>query len=159
MKSSALLTLLCSTTALQSAELDFYRDVYPFLKTNCISCHNKTTTKAGLNMETPELMIKGGDSGPSLVPGKSEESLVVLASSGLDPQEAGALQAERLGALADWDELGRMVALVGDLYLDLRTATDQRLVVEVGLARAAVPASVRISGRRASIRLLRGTGR
>ena len=32
-----------------------------------------------------------------------------------------------------------MVTIVGDLYLDLRTATDQRLVVEVGLARAAMP--------------------
>jgi WD40 repeat protein len=59
---------------------EFYQDVYPFLKANCISCHNKTTTKAGLNMETPELMIKGGDSGPSIVPGKSAESLVVEAS-------------------------------------------------------------------------------
>lgn len=65
---------------IQAAELDFYRDVYPFLKTNCISCHNKTTTKADLNMETPELMIKGGESGPSIVPGKSAESLIVLAS-------------------------------------------------------------------------------
>jgi DNA polymerase III subunit gamma/tau len=36
-------------------------------------------------------------------------------------------------------ELGRLVRIVGDLYLDLRTATDQRLVLEVGLARAALP--------------------
>lgn len=63
-----------------AAEVDFYRDVYPFLKSNCISCHNKTTTKADLNMETPELMIKGGESGPSIVPGKSDESLIVAAS-------------------------------------------------------------------------------
>jgi DNA polymerase-3 subunit gamma/tau len=46
-----------------------------------------------------------------------------------------AAQAERFGP----GELGRMVGIVGELYLDLRTATDQRLVVEVGLARAAVP--------------------
>ncbi len=63
-----------------AAELDYFRDVYPFLKTNCISCHNKTTTKADLNMETPELMKKGGESGPSIVPGRSAESLVVQAS-------------------------------------------------------------------------------
>ena len=62
------------------ADLEFYRDVYPFLKGNCISCHNKTTTKADLNMETPELMKKGGESGPGLVPGKSAESLIVQAS-------------------------------------------------------------------------------
>jgi WD40 repeat protein len=70
-----------------AADLDFYRDVYPFLKSNCVGCHNKTTTKARLNMETPELMLKGGESGPALVPGKGEESLVVAASSHLKDME------------------------------------------------------------------------
>jgi len=62
-----------------TAQLDFFHDVFPFLKKNCVSCHNKTTTKAGLNMETPKLMIEGGDTGPSIIPGKSDESLLVEA--------------------------------------------------------------------------------
>src|SRR4029450_11340296 len=52
-----------------------------------------------------------------------------------ETRERLAAQAERFGP----GELGRMVSIVGELYLDLRTATDQRLVVEGGLARAAVP--------------------
>jgi DNA polymerase-3 subunit gamma/tau len=52
-----------------------------------------------------------------------------------ETRERLAAQAERFGP----GELGRMVRIVGDLYLDLRTATDQRLVVEVGMARAAMP--------------------
>ena len=52
-----------------------------------------------------------------------------------ETRERLAAQAERFGP----GELARMVTIVGDLYLDLRTATDQRLVVEVGLARAAMP--------------------
>ena len=52
-----------------------------------------------------------------------------------ETRERLAAQAERFGP----GELGRMVTIVGDLYLDLRTATDQRLVVEIGLARAAIP--------------------
>lgn len=68
-----------------AAELDFYRDVYPVLKANCISCHNKTTTKGGLNMESPELMKKGGETGPGAVAGKSAESLVVQAAAHSDP--------------------------------------------------------------------------
>src|SRR5215207_1118857 len=52
-----------------------------------------------------------------------------------ETRERLAAQAERFGP----GELGRMVSIVGELYLDLRTATDQRLVVEIGLARAAVP--------------------
>jgi len=80
MKPHSLLVLLFTTTASLAADLDYYRDVYPFLKANCISCHNKTTTKADLNMETPELMIKGGESGPSIIPGNGAESLLVTAS-------------------------------------------------------------------------------
>lgn len=79
-KASPFLILSLLVPSLQAADLEFYRDVYPFLKGNCISCHNKTTTKAELNMETPELMIKGGESGPSIIPGKSAESLIVAAS-------------------------------------------------------------------------------
>lgn len=85
MKTFALLSVI--TAAAQAADLEFYRDVYPFLKSNCISCHNKTTTKADLNMETPELMIKGGENGPSIVPGKSAESLIVTASLHKDDME------------------------------------------------------------------------
>ena len=80
MKSYSVIVLLCISTAAVAVDLDYYRDVYPFLKANCISCHNKTTTKADLNMETPELMIKGGESGPSIIPGKGAESLIVTAS-------------------------------------------------------------------------------
>jgi len=88
MKAPVFLTALLAAAPFASAtDLDFYRDVYPFLKSNCISCHNKTTTKAGLNMETPELMIKGGESGPAVVPGKGEESLVIAASKHLQDME------------------------------------------------------------------------
>lgn len=81
MKLPSIIALACVPVLNSAAaDLDFYSDVYPFLKANCISCHNKTTTKADLNMETPELMIKGGESGPSIIPGKSEESLIVAAS-------------------------------------------------------------------------------
>lgn len=97
------------------AEPDFYRDVFPFLKANCVSCHNKTTTKAGLNMETPELMIQGGDSGPSIVPGKSAESLIVTASLHQEDMEmpppknkSGAvnLTPAEIALLKQWIDLG-----------------------------------------------------
>jgi DNA polymerase-3 subunit gamma/tau len=52
-----------------------------------------------------------------------------------ETRERLAAQAERFGP----GELARALRIVGDVYLDLRTATDQRLVLEVGLARAAMP--------------------
>jgi len=56
-------------------ELDFYKDVFPALESNCVSCHNKTSSKSGLNLETPDTIRKGGDSGPALVPSSGEESI------------------------------------------------------------------------------------
>jgi len=115
MKPSVFLALLCCPAIALAEELEFYRDVYPFLKGNCISCHNKTTTKADLNMETPELMIKGGESGPSLIPGKSAESLVVQASLHANDMEmppannkSGAvnLTPEQIETLKQWIDQG-----------------------------------------------------
>ena len=56
--------------------VDFHTEIVPVLKANCTACHNKTTTKASLNMETPQLMLKGGESGPAITPGKGEESML-----------------------------------------------------------------------------------
>src|SRR3954464_5461467 len=99
-----------------SAELDFYRDVYPVLKANCISCHNKTTTKGDLNMESPELMKKGGETGPGIIAGKSAQSLVVQAAAHADRDlvmpppnnKSGAvdLTASELGLLKAWIDQG-----------------------------------------------------
>jgi DNA polymerase-3 subunit gamma/tau len=52
-----------------------------------------------------------------------------------ETRERLAAQAERFGP----GELARVVRILGDLNVDLRTATDQRLALEVALARAALP--------------------
>ncbi|HEY1049290.1 MAG TPA: c-type cytochrome domain-containing protein [Prosthecobacter sp.] len=67
--------------AAHAAPLDYDRDIRPFLKDNCIACHNKTTTKGGLNMETPDLMLKGGDSDAGLIPGKGADSIIYQAAA------------------------------------------------------------------------------
>ncbi len=64
-----------------AAPLDYDRDIRPFLKENCIACHNKTTTKGGLNMETPELMAKGGETDVGIIPGKGAESIMYQAAA------------------------------------------------------------------------------
>ena len=35
--------------------LDFYKDIHPFLESNCIPCHNKTTTKAKAKTKTKNI--------------------------------------------------------------------------------------------------------
>lgn len=116
-RSSTLALSLGAATALSAAPLEFYRDIEPFLRDNCISCHNKTTTKAGLNMETPQFMEKGGDSGTSLIRGKGAQSLVVLAARHEKDLEmppannkSGAqnLSAEQIAKLTQWIDQGAL---------------------------------------------------
>ncbi len=81
-RSSLLAVSLSLPSLLTAAPVNYEKEVLPFLKDNCIACHNKTTTKGGLNMETPELMKKGGDNGASIEPGAGAKSLVWQAAAG-----------------------------------------------------------------------------
>lgn len=65
-----------------AAPINYEKEILPFLKDNCIACHNKTTTKAGLNMETPDLMIKGGENGKGVEAGAGAKSLIWQAAAG-----------------------------------------------------------------------------
>src|SRR5215217_5969515 len=61
--------------------VDFEKEVLPLLNASCLACHNKTKPKAGLVLETPADIRKGGDTGPAVVAGKPEESLLMKASA------------------------------------------------------------------------------
>lgn len=52
-----------------------YADIIdPILSTHCSSCHNKSKRKGDLLMLTHADLMKGGESGPALVPGNAAES-------------------------------------------------------------------------------------
>jgi WD40 repeat protein len=95
--------------------IDFPGEIHPILKANCTACHNKTTTKGGLNLETPDLMKKGGESGPALAPGKAAESALFQAAahtgdSNMPPKgnKVGAenLKPEELALIKLWIDQG-----------------------------------------------------
>jgi len=100
-------------------EVDFAKEIHPFLNENCLACHCKTTSKGGLNLETRELMLHGGDSGPALVPGQSAKSLLFSAALHSDPDtampprdnkaKAKNLTPQQLALLKLWIEQGAKV--------------------------------------------------
>ena len=49
----------------------------PVLGAKCFVCHGRREQRAGLDLRTRASMLKGGQSGPAIVPGKPEESLLV----------------------------------------------------------------------------------
>lgn len=114
---AALSTFLTLTTAALAIETDaaklFHEQVAPILVKNCVECHNDVTTKGGLNMETLETTLKGGDDGPSIVPGKASESplytMIVPESEGDKPEmpkKKPALSAAETELIKRWIDMG-----------------------------------------------------
>ena len=60
--------------------------VQPLFDIQCAKCHGPIEQKSGLELDTPEAIMKGGDEGPAVVPGKPEESrLYTYLAAGADP--------------------------------------------------------------------------
>ena len=65
----------------QAAREQFFeQNVRPLLAQNCYSCHGDKKQKGGLRLDSIEAILKGGESGPAVVPGKPDESLLVRQS-------------------------------------------------------------------------------
>src|SRR5204863_1384438 len=82
---------------------------------NCLACHNQTTVKGDLILETPDTILKGGESGPAVVRGKSTESLLLQLASHqkrpmMPPKDnkvaAVELTPEELGLVKLWIDQG-----------------------------------------------------
>ena len=60
----------------QTQRVDFVQDIQPILELNCVACHREDYDKGGLRLDNAESAFAGGDSGHSIVPGKSSASLL-----------------------------------------------------------------------------------
>jgi hypothetical protein len=64
--------------------LDFFESkIRPVLVEHCYKCHSGTAKKlkGGLRLDSRTMMLKGGDSGPAIVPGQPEKSRLIDAVS------------------------------------------------------------------------------
>jgi hypothetical protein len=57
----------------------FEEQVRPVLATNCYKCHGEEKQKGELRLDSLTAILAGGESGPAVVVGKPEESLLVEA--------------------------------------------------------------------------------
>ncbi len=98
-----------------SRPVDFYQDVFPILEAKCLACHNVKTKEGALVLENVDAILRGGDSGPAVVAGKPEESLLLkLASRADEPvmpplpntAQAQPLTPKELGLLRQWIQEG-----------------------------------------------------
>lgn len=67
-------------------EREFREQVAPVFETRCVRCHEGSKPKGGLSLVTAESLQAGGESGPVVVAGKPEESLLLEYVSGDEPR-------------------------------------------------------------------------
>jgi hypothetical protein len=85
---AGLLCLLARPALAQDQGADFFeRKIRPVLTEHCYSCHSTDAKKqrGGLLLDTKAALLEGGDTGPSLVPHKPGESLMLKALRYTDP--------------------------------------------------------------------------
>jgi hypothetical protein len=101
-------TLPAQTTPAASADF-FESKVRPVLANNCYNCHGNSQL-GGLRLDSRDGMLKGGKSGPAIVPGKSADSLLVRAivqtGSTLKMPQGGKLKDDEIANIVAWVDAG-----------------------------------------------------
>lgn len=105
---------LASAVALDPAAVDFFESkIRPILVEHCYECHStsKGKAKGGLLLDSKEGVIAGGDSGPAIVPGDPEQSLLIKAVRYLNedlqmPPKNKRLADEQISLLEEWIRIG-----------------------------------------------------
>ncbi|MFM7167168.1 MAG: DUF1553 domain-containing protein [Planctomycetaceae bacterium] len=88
-----------------AVQLDFFESkVRPLLIRHCYECHSGEKIKGSLSLQSRTAIITGGDSGPAIVPGQPESSLLIRAVhyDGFEMPPSGKLAAADIQVLTDW---------------------------------------------------------
>ena len=91
------------------ASADFFEArIRPLLAANCYDCHTDQRM-GGLRLDSRDALLKGGRSGPAIVPGDPDKSLLIAAvrqTGALKMPKGGVLQPGDVAALVEWVRAG-----------------------------------------------------
>ena len=113
---NAIVVLASQAYALEPTKVDYASQIKPILVKNCVSCHGVEKQKGGLRLDAGASIIKGGNSGPILIPGKSNESKILHAVEGKDPETRmppmpkALISKEQSTLIATWVDQGAFIA-------------------------------------------------
>lgn len=92
-----------------SANVSFTGDILPIIQNRCVDCHGGRQKKEGLDMKTYESLMAGSRSGPVLVPGDANASLLVeLIVKGDMPNRGEPVTPAELQLIMDWVNQGAL---------------------------------------------------
>jgi mono/diheme cytochrome c family protein len=102
---------LLAITIVAEDDIDYLRQIKPLLIAHCADCHNADLQESGYRVDVGALLVRGGDRGSTVVPGKPNESLLITALRGTSkipqmPLELEPLSAQQIDLIAKWIEQG-----------------------------------------------------
>ncbi|MBT4866437.1 MAG: DUF1549 domain-containing protein, partial [Planctomycetaceae bacterium] len=122
------------------AQIEFFeKHVRPVLIERCFECHSSDAdeVEAGLLLDSRQALLKGGETGPAIVPGDPEKSLFIQSVRYLsfEMPPKGKLRPNEIASLVKWVKMGAPwpkdgaapvnVATAGEKPLDWKTLRQQ----------------------------------
>ena len=104
-----MIVLPSCAVAAEDAKTTFERDVRPIFKAACFHCHGEAGEREGeLDVRLVRLMTTGGDSGPAIVPGDAEASLLFqrVRDGEMPPEESHRLTEKQVETIRRWIDAG-----------------------------------------------------
>jgi mono/diheme cytochrome c family protein len=92
--------------------VNYFRDIEPILNAGCVSCHQASLGAGGLRLDAPENLLQGGASGPAVIPGSPQKSLLYTRLTDTTAKRmppVGALSEEQLALIRAWITLGAKI--------------------------------------------------
>jgi hypothetical protein len=87
---------------------EFETQVRPILATQCVKCHGEHKQEGGLRLDTLHAILKGGESGPAVVPSHADQSLLMEAVryESFEMPPSGKLRDKQIRQLQRWIDMG-----------------------------------------------------
>lgn len=88
--------------------LAFDKEIGPLLVSRCGKCHGEKVREAALDLSSKTAMLKGGDSGPALVPGSADKSLLYekIIAGEMPPEDHPKLAGAQVALIKRWIDTG-----------------------------------------------------
>ncbi len=94
-------------TLTRSLPVNYEKEIAPILSNKCEVCHSSSLQEGKLDVTDPASLLKGGKSGPAILPGKADESLLIklagrTGTPPMPPKDDEPLTPEELALLKLW---------------------------------------------------------
>src|SRR5947207_6725232 len=120
---TAVLALVAPALAADAAPKPTYSQVRAIFAQHCLSCHDSKEQEGSLILETYQSLLKGGDSGAVIVPGKAAESLLVQQIEHIKkpfmppPKKGDKLSPQEIAVIRAWIDAGAPAPAAGEVAI------------------------------------------